>query len=225
LWTSIRIQDPTRLCQEKVAEIIIMALDSIGLSYDRASVTQVEFALDITPGSPALLGELTNLLQASLTMKHARAGSHSAKDTTHYLGKQGNVRQGTKGIRCYPKEGNRVRVELQANRGLLGPKGVTIDSLPLAPDFIKVADYARLYRRLSSREVGKIVAKLIPSLANRRTLLAAMVRADVEGTLAEHVVDQMDRIRRFIEKRGRRYDRGRLFTEWRLPIPLQGENS
>ena len=121
MWTSIRIQDPTRLCQEKVAEIIIMALDSIGLPHDHATFTEVEFALDTTPGSPALLGELTNLLQASLTMKHARAGSHSAKDTTHYLGKQGNVRQGTKGIRCYPKEG-KVR-GLEANRGLLGQKG------------------------------------------------------------------------------------------------------
>lgn len=219
-WTSIRMQDPSPLAQTKVAEIVKLALDTIGLPYSsKASVTQVEFALDIVPDSLAELGDLANLLQASLTMKHARAGSRSSKGTTHYLGKEGNVRRGAKGIRCYPKEGNRLRVELQANRDLLGPKGVTIESLPLAADFLKVQDYARFYQRLSSSAVAKIVTKLIPSLAKRRTLLAAMVRADVEGLLAvEHVVDQMDRIRQFTEKCGRKYDRGRLFTEWHPPL-------
>jgi len=219
LWFFVAIHDPTTLAQEKVAEIIIMVLDSLGLPHDHSSsVSQVEFALDFVPGSPAMLRELTDYLQSSLTMRHGRASSVKMVGTTLYIGKEGNVRQGTKGIRCYPKEWNRVRVEVQANKQFLKSRGVTITSLPLAADFIKVVDYARLYRRMPSREVAQIVAKQIPSLASRRTPLAAMVRAKVEGMLSGLVVLQMDGIRQFLEKRGKRFDKGRLFEEWKLPV-------
>lgn len=217
MWSSVRIQDPTKLCQEKVAEIIIMVLDSLGLPHDHSSVSQVEFALDFVPGSLKMLRELTDYLQSSLIMQHGRASSVKMVGTTLYIGKEGSVRQGTKGIRCYPKEGNRVRVEVQANKAFLRGKGVTINSLPLAADFVNVEDYARFYHRLSPQEMAKIVAKQIPSLASRRTLLAATVRADAEGLLAGLVVEQMDKIRLFLEKRRKRIDKGRLFREWSLP--------
>jgi len=213
MWSSVRIQDPTKRAQEKVAEIIIMALDSLGLSHDHASVKQVEFALDFVPTYPAMLRKLTHYLQSTVTMRHGRASSVEFKGTTMYIGKDGNVRQGTKGVRCYPKEGNRVRVEVQVNKAFLRGKGVTINSLPLAADFVRVMDYALFYHRLSAREIEQIMAKCIPTLANRRTRLGHKVRADAIGEAL--VVQQIDVIRQFLGKHGKKFDKKRLFTEWR----------
>lgn len=214
LWFFVGIHDPTTLAQEKVAEIIIMALDSLGLPHDHASVSQVEFALDFVPAYPAMLRELTDYLQSSLTMQHGRAGSCKMVETTLYVSNKGNVRSGTKGIRCYPKERNRVRVEVQANKPFLKGKGVTINSLPLVADRVNVMDYARLYHRLSAREVEQIIAKYIPTPANRQTQLRNRVRADAIGEAL--VVQQIDAIRRLSEKHERKFDKGRLFTEWKL---------
>lgn len=216
MWFSIRLQDPSKLVQQKVREFLMMILDSLGLDHERVSVTQVEFALDFIPSSPEFLLDLANCLQSSLTMRHARMSSCWVKETTMYIGKKGNVRNGTKGVRCYLKEGNRVRVELQANKEFLKTKKIAIGNLPISNNFAKVFDHIRFYYPISRRELEKIITRTCPNLKNSRNTLGLRVLGAIlrKGP----VVQQMDTIRCFLEKHGRKYDKGRLFKEWEIQL-------
>jgi hypothetical protein len=129
-----------------------------------ASVSQVEFALDLYPEIPWDLYDI-ELFAKGLVLTHSRSDSFKRIGRTMYQGRRGTVRRGSKGIRCYPKVAKGFyRVELQANKGLLRKEGITFESLPIRPSHISVFDHVQLRHGLDAASLPK----LADLLAKRR---------------------------------------------------------
>jgi hypothetical protein len=97
-------------------------------------LSQVEVALDFHPEDRHDLNALCDVLSDGLVVKHSRAGCYREIHGTIYIGKDGNVRNGSKGARVYKKpiDGPHtfLRMELQFNRRHI--KQIKI-SLPINP--------------------------------------------------------------------------------------------
>lgn len=210
LLFSVAIQDPSQSAQVAVAGIIKKVLTLTGLPSKHASVTQVEVALDFVPADRTLLDDLGDSLSQSVVLKYARADSYNAIESTHYYGKKGNVRNGVKGLRCYPKEGARYRLELQLNRDFLRRKGINLDCFPLPVSFVNVLDLVKFYHPISQRAAENIVSNL--SIFRSTRTLGPRVRGSI--LRRGPVMQQMDSIKRLQEKHGKKFDRDRVFSEW-----------
>lgn len=159
---SISISDPDDTIQHRLVKV----LSGFPIS---VSVSQVEFAIDFYPDRQSDMAILRHHLSHVLYLKHSRVDCYNEKcgdvvdqrsgcrTTTSYLGLTGNVRKGSKGVRCYGKSDEAlVRVELQANRRLLKRLKINLPDLPIGANDIDVLDYLD-FRRFDDRLWGKLV--------------------------------------------------------------------
>lgn len=149
---SISISDPDDTIQHRLVKV----LSGFPIS---VSVSQVEFAIDFYPERQSDMVILQLNLSRVLYLKHSRVYCYNEKcgdvvdqragcrTTTSYLGLTGNVRKGSKGVRCYGKRDEAVvRVELQSNRRLLKRLKINLPDLPIGANDIDVFDYLELRR-------------------------------------------------------------------------------
>jgi hypothetical protein len=116
---AVQIHDVTRSVWDEVLSALCMAVDPSD-KVNAIKLSQCELAMDFYPADGVSLETLAELLFSSVSMKNAQLDAINIVHTTAYLGTDGNVRNGSKGLRCYPKpEIGAYRIELQANRKLL----------------------------------------------------------------------------------------------------------
>lgn len=117
-WFEISVSDPSK----DVQLIIKKVLESIECLKSDVSLHQIEFALDLYPLWRNSLDLLQESTRHHLVLNHSRIDSFRQIGETIYQGRKGNVRNGSKGLRCYCKEENNdhfLRIELQANRKMI----------------------------------------------------------------------------------------------------------
>ena len=118
-WCSVCVHDVSSLAWRK----LLKALFRVVSKDDRSrslSLNQCELAVDYYPSEGESIVDLGKKLISMLSITHSRIGMLNDYIDTVYFGKDGNVRAGSKGIRCYPKpETGAYRIELQLNRKVL----------------------------------------------------------------------------------------------------------
>jgi len=233
-WFEISIHDPGESALKAVINIIEDALVENELSSNNVSLTQAEFAMDIKPLNPDRLYELKNIISDSIILKYSRASSHNIYKETTYLGKGGNVRKGSKGIRCYLKN-DFFRVELQTNRPFNRYYDINIYNIFTVLDNISLLYYFDLYKNINDKTINKIVDKIItkkrPNIKNtlsklgQRAFRSSIHSYVVKGILASidivrsdlnPVSRQMDHIKKVHSFYNITYHKNRLFQKLEL---------
>lgn len=152
---SVIIHDPDNTIQSLIRDMLLSLNESIGEPI--AYISQIEFAWDFYPDDPAKFVRLCEVVNQAIYLRHSRVGSYSQAETTCYQGKEGDVRKGTKGLRCYPKNGSNgdfLRVELQANHYLIKRKlKLDICSLPVDPSMVRFSDYFEFHMGYEGKEL------------------------------------------------------------------------
>ncbi len=235
MWFSISIQDPTRLALYSIKHIINKALENNKLMRNSVSLTQIEFASDFLTQNITEQNKLRELLEKSIVLKHSRTGSYAKYKTTSYQGKEGNVRKGTKGLRCYPKviNGNAFyRIELQANHEFIRYKKITLNNILDFAETYNPFDYLNLYKNIDVNKINDIINRVLlkkrPNLLStgsklaKRVFICAVRNYVLDGILNENnilmhesnlpVAKQMDHIKYIHSQYGLTYHKDRLFT-------------
>ncbi len=154
-WFEISVSDPSK----DVQLIIKKVLENLECLKCEVSLHQIEFALDLYPFYRNSLYLLQESISHHLVLNHSRIDSFRQIGETIYQGRKGNVRNGSKGLRCYPKEEHSscfLRVELQANRKMIRRVGIDLNTLPIDPSHIDLFDYVSMRRGLDKDSLDKM---------------------------------------------------------------------
>jgi hypothetical protein len=149
-FSTVIVHDPDVDIQNKISQI--MKVCSVRLS-------QVELAFDFYPNDEHDLYDLRRVLTSGLILKHSRAGCYSKIQETDYIGKGGNVRKGSKGIRIYKKQRDAryfLRMELQLNRTFIKDNSI---SLPVIADGFQLFDFVDYREPLDEDRLLKMLCK------------------------------------------------------------------
>ena len=217
-YFAINLSQPDEAIQRFAKDIILK-----GAKNGIRSLTQVEFALDYYSSNRKQLKRIERYLSRHVVMKNLRANGTCRYDrkgtnTTYYQGKGGDVRKGDKGITIYAKDGrNFCRVELKAHQPLLKRQGLTFESLPIAPDAIRVIDYIT-FRDVPSQNTTRLLARQFAEQrmkkvkkftkrrreAMRRTMQAlfldSMQQAQIDEKTVAEMVDLLKRKQRKVRE-------------------------
>jgi len=160
-WVQVSISNPSDDVQRYFADLFHDIFPETSKS---VSLRQVEFATDFYPEDPDDLFDLRMILQSSIYLRYSREKSSKKVKTTLYQGKNGNVREGSKGLRIYPKyeyDEKFVRVELHAMRPFLKNNNFDISSLPIHSDDIDIYSFIDFRSGLTSVTRDKFVESLM----------------------------------------------------------------
>jgi hypothetical protein len=161
-WFQLTIQDPDYRTQVVVLDILMSLSKNSNSRYPLIiSLSQIEFALDFYPENKNDLDDLSSVLWHGIIRKYSRVGSFNKYEDTEYQGKLGNVRDGSKGLRCYIKNEELVRIELQCNKNFLRKKRMNIENMPINPEHIDIFEYIDWRHGLSSSAQSKLVSTLV----------------------------------------------------------------
>jgi hypothetical protein len=238
MWFSLVIHDPSLLAQEKVLSIISEIMKTVGCGQESVSLSQVEIALDFCPINYKDYDNMQYLLTKSVNLNYSRSKSHRQYLTTKYIGLNGNIRNGSKGLRCYSK-GDRIkfyRIELQLNRKHLREHSINFNCLPIYANVVDPFKYVKLYKQISNANINKL-AKKITSERQRKSpkpfskmafmvylnVVRSEIIAGVSGINSAYyedndmqVFDQMDFISKIHSKYDIRFKKDRLFHAQRI---------
>lgn len=188
-WFSVSIYDAYIPVQRIVRDIFRRKRDIY------VSLSQVEFAVDFFPKNKMNMTESLNILSYGLVLKHSRANSYNQCKTTGYQGREGYVREGSKGLRYYYKEElGCIRIELQANKGFLNNMGIC--SLPVTPEDINISDHVQCRDGFDESTFNKL-ADLIIKLKLKAYTITDSARSMRHLRMIESVVREstLDAIR------------------------------
>lgn len=207
--SAVIVHDPDDEIQLMILEI--MQICPLKLS-------QVEIAFDFMPDNERDIRDLRRVLTDGIVLRNSRVNCYSRYLTTEYIGKNGNVRHGSKGIRVYEKRQNGerfLRMELQFNRP--GIKRNRL-SLPIDAYKINLIDYLG-YRQLDTLKLLDILCKKwrrpvknVSDLAMTRGLERAMILSWVSCIITDGqenpVSEQISRFKYHLkgEKLGHRFN-------------------
>jgi hypothetical protein len=160
-WDRLTITNPDTYVQTKIKQILENHIEN----KSRMSLSQVEFALDIHyyTSDYNLINQYNKIINHYLVLCYSRENSYNNYKGTDYQGKNGNVREGSKGLRSYIKIENNCtfsRIELQANRLLLKKNGLNVSSLPIRPDSINIFKYIELRQGLTESSLNRLASTL-----------------------------------------------------------------
>jgi len=228
MWFSIVAHDPTKPVLETLQQILNSALCYNNLGESSVSLTQAEFATDFWALDNTMQDNLRTILSNSVVLKYSRLSSCKIIKTTTYQGTGGNVRVGTKGLRCYPKETTstkRYRIELQTNRTFNRRYGININNFIEYASSYNFEHYFYLYKNITQNTVEHIVKRLIlkmrpnfplkPMTLGQRIFMRAMQNGILDGLRDGEgfmpVVKQMEHMKKFYELANLSYHKDRLF--------------
>jgi hypothetical protein len=142
------VEDPDAEVQDHISQIM-------GVCPMRLS--QVEVAFDFCPDDEYDLYDLRSVLNDGLVVRYSRAGCYSEFKETVYIGKGGDVRKGTKGLRVYRKEDRYfLRMEMQFNRTFIKGNGI---SLPVDASRFDLFDYVDYRGPLDEDRLLKLLCR------------------------------------------------------------------
>jgi hypothetical protein len=153
-WFTISVSNPDDKIQMHLLEIFKRNDCNVELS-------QIEFAVDFYPENKSDLFCLRHDLANSSVLRHSRLGSYREigdyPKVTAYQGRNGNIRKGSKGFKCYIKsQKGCVRLELNANKGLLRTCLIRTSSLPVRASDINIFDYIT-FREVDDQSLYKLI--------------------------------------------------------------------
>jgi hypothetical protein len=149
-YGAVILRDPDVELQDQISQI--MQVCPMRLS-------QVEVAFDFFPDDKHDIHDLRSVLTDGLVLRYSRVGCYSGFKGTDYIGKDGNVRKGTKGVRVYRKnEGGRyfLRMEMQFNRAFIKDNGI---SLPVDAGRFNLFDYVDYRGPLDEDRLVKLLCR------------------------------------------------------------------
>jgi len=123
-WFSININNVNGEVFRKILSLLYLSVPFI----DRKSISlsQCEITYDFYPREGVNMYMFGIELTKGLVRRYSKIGVFNSNDWTQYYGNKGDVRKGSHGIRCYPRNKKSVkgipefiRYEFQANRGVL----------------------------------------------------------------------------------------------------------
>lgn len=162
------IHDADQEWQGLIREMLLSVVISPSFIY----VSQIEFTWDFYPKDPAEIMPMWEAITQHIYFKNFRIGGFEYKEATYYQGKHGNVRDGSKGLRFYPKQnstGEFLRVEVQANRHTIKRDlNLNILSLPIDPSLVSFHRYLEFRRWYDQRGIYQI-AREIDEAEQRKT--------------------------------------------------------
>lgn len=183
-WFSISLHDPNEEVQMLVMNILNHVLGKDTLDIHK---TQVEFATDFYPKRKKDIVRLHNAITHGLVLKNSRCKSYGIYSSeksyrrfkaTEYQGHEGNVRNGSRGLRCYFKEDLRcIRVELCAYRDFLKSKGIR--SLPIRANDIDPFDHIQYRDGLNAITLRRLVDLIMKRSGAHRSIMAMRVKRRV----------------------------------------------
>lgn len=156
-------------------------------------IKEVELAIDFYTDEKNEAEKIWRYIGKHLFIKHSRSNSYRTIKTTRYIGRNGNIRDGTKGVRCYPKTIRRktlCRLEKQYNRQYLLERKITYESLPITAEMFLIFDNLVFLNRFLDNGVRNYARDILrkqnlsPSNSNYREELRkkeAYVRLHVLG--------------------------------------------
>jgi hypothetical protein len=161
----------------------------------RMTLSQVEVALDFYPEDPRDLYDLRMILTDGIVLRYSRPGCYLryvGNGYTEYIGKGGNVRKGTKGIRMYRKQHDgrqSVRMELVLLRPFIKRHSI---SLPVNAYDFQLFDFVDYRESLDIDRLLKLLCKR-QAKANpiKRTADVEMVRSLERQGLLDWIESQI----------------------------------
>lgn len=163
-WLSVIMQDPTPENQGIIRDMLMSLREYV-------SLTEVEVAYDFYPAETTTVLELFWAFIDRLQLKYSRECNFSfvtskpdeppSNTFTYYLGKEGNIHEGSKGVRVYlrpigSKKPEYVRVEPQFNHEWLHKRKIKLQNLPIDPSIVTFSDYLQLREGMSKEWLTKL---------------------------------------------------------------------
>jgi hypothetical protein len=154
-YSAVIVHDPDIDIQNEISQIMLVC---------RMTLSQVEVAFDFFPDDKYCLRDLRRSLTEGLVLKYSRAGcyvNYSGLEYrgTEYIGNNGYVWKGAKGLRIYDKQqGGRhfLRVELQFNRPFIKRRHI---SLPVDADGFSLFDFVDYREPLDEDRLLRVLCK------------------------------------------------------------------
>lgn len=140
-WAYVSVSDPNDAVQAKIKQLCWYLGGTKG--WPNAVVKEIEVAVDLFTDSESHAEQLWRYLGKHLFTIGSRPNSYNRVKSTRYVGRNGNIRNGSHGTRCYVKEINgryACRLEAQYNRPFLIKHKITHESLPIKPESLPVLD-------------------------------------------------------------------------------------
>lgn len=131
---------------------------------DGVLIQQLEVSYDFYADSPADVKAIKRYIDKHFVLPFTRSNSYNTVETTNYIGRNGNIRKGSKGTRCYIKTENGktfCRFEMQFNRRYLKSNKISFDSMPFNPLSFQVFDQVSILGNFSDTGVCNISRSIL----------------------------------------------------------------
>ena len=150
-YSAVIINDPDIEIQNKLSQVIEVC---------PMNLSQFEVAFDYLPDDKHDLHDLWRVLNDGLVLKYSRVGCYSKVQETDYIGKDGNVRKGSRGgsgVYKKQKDGRYfLRMELQFNQKYIKRKSI---SLPVDAGDFNLFDFVDYREPLDKARLEKLLYK------------------------------------------------------------------
>lgn len=200
----ITLLQPSIECQHRVKDAILKTVPVSMYKQFNASFSQIEVALDFIVDSEYSVDEVQDWINHHISLRYSRAGSRKQYIDTLYVGKKGNIREGSKGIRVYDPSGKRklnedmVRVELQLNRAYMTGKNMSISDMPVLPNVVDVFSHIQFIDDIDDKTVNSVVKKVISEIPSNRVMhVKSSIRRQLSSKLpARKQFDNLNNIKK-----------------------------
>lgn len=189
----LSVSDPSKELQE----LLKFDLDIIAKGKDKGRdgvlIQQLEVSYDFHADSLTDVQAIKQYIDKHFVLPFTRASSYNTVKTTNYIGRNGNIRKGSKGTRCYIKTENGrtfCRFEMQFNRSYLKSNGITYNSMPFNPLHFQVFDQVNILGDFSDTGVRNLSRSILrkqgvvasdPDFSSLRGVVADYIREKVMG--------------------------------------------
>lgn len=161
-WVYMSVSDADDATQELI-KLLCWYLGSTQ-GKPNAVIKEIEVAVDLFTESKNDAEQLWRYLGKHLFAIGSRPNSYSRVKTTRYVGRNGNIRNGARGTRCYVKQINgryACRLEAQYNRPFLIKREITHESLPIKPESMPVLDKLVFLNSFTDRGVKNYARRIL----------------------------------------------------------------
>ena len=161
----INLSDPCPEIQENMVSDLSRLVKNSKNSRNNPIISQLEVSFDFYTKHESDLIGLMRYIEHHFVFKYARPNSYKNIEETWYFGKNGDIRYGRRGGRCYIKEENGekfCRFEVQFNQAHLREAKITYDMMPFNPLNFQSLDYVEILDNFtpnSTKNISRTIMK------------------------------------------------------------------
>ena len=160
----LSLYDPDHNIQKYLKSVLSWIYGNNYKGRNSPTVQQVEATFDFFANDEDDLQDIQEFIEHHCFLRYSRSDACNQIESTLYTGCRGDIRQGSKGIRCYIKRehGNTFyRMEFQLNRSFLLKHNITFNSLPLNPLQFQLFDFIDILEDFSETGIKNIVIAIL----------------------------------------------------------------